>query len=323
MRFLRSVLLLAALSLQLLPAEAFAKPHVRAQGCAAFADFDWKKLGRGWNDRRTWNARDQQLALSRHREIRGPVPLPDLSGAEIVLSLTAGASETQEYRTETSSFVWRDEGKWQIDRVDYGHTWHVSPEPPGSPITMDDLWQEQQKRYQHKGPLVASKAAIIDQALADPCLTAQSDLPPRQIPTKRGAGEFCWGGTGTTIVITRAASTRVISDPCGRWAAGDLMSAVMYGQVDPEFSLRETVQTGQNDIRSIQNLWWGKYGYPYVHVICGLAKGADGSDRRLLYRTNVHGGKWRREVSVETRGRSVAEFEQEWRRFKCDEGATP
>jgi hypothetical protein len=234
----------------------------------------------------------------------------------VTLSLTVGAGETQEYPTETSSFVWKEAGQWQLDRVDHGRTWHVSPEPPGSPVKMDALWQEQQRRHQYAGPLASSKVAEVEQALADACLDAQSDSPPTQIPTKSDPGAPCWGGTGTTIVIRRGSDTRVISDYCGRWAAGRLMSVVMYGQVDPEFSVRQAVQRSTSGIRTIRKLWWGKYGYPYVHVICGIGEAENGTERRLLYRTNTHGGKWRTDLSVEQSSERDS-FEQDWLRFNC------
>lgn len=292
--------------------------NARSAGtCPAFADFNWKKLGAAWNERIVWSAEDEQNALARHKGIRGPIPLPDLSRAEVTLSLTVGAGHTQEYPTETSSFVWKEAGKWQIDRVDHGRTWHVSPEPPGSRIKMDEAWHEKQRRNHHQGPLAALKAAEIEQALTDPCLASQSDSPPMQIPTKKGPGEPCWGGTGTTILIRRGTDTRIISDYCGRWAAGRLMSAVMYGQVDPEFSVRQSIRDSRSGVRSIKKMWWGKHGYPYMHAVCGVAEGDDGRNRRFVYRTNEHGGKWRTQLTVETNGKSDEDLDYDWLRFNC------
>lgn len=306
------------------PAAGMGARPTKAQleACPAFAKFNWRKLEKMGALRVTPDPAWAERSHANHVSIRGPYPMPDLSRAETALSLTVGGGETQEHPTSTSSFVWREKGgQWQIDRVDYGYTWPISPPHPLSGIVTDEKWHEEQRRNHFRGPLAAYHVRQIEEALADPCLALQPDAPPNQMPQKGKPEAPCWGGTGTTIAIRQPSGIRLISDRCGRWAAGLLMNGVMYGRPDQGFVVREALKArlGREPGEGLA-LYEGKDPYPYVAAICGRLGPADaGAADRLIHSTHSYGGRLQVKLLIESdTSLQAGEFAEEWKLMGCD-----
>ena len=217
------------------------KPPTRAQlkACPKFADFDFARI-----ERRTYPV-SAEIAARRdalHAGTRGPygafVPPAD---AKLVLRVWAGGSETQEYRTDTSSVVWLGaDGVWRLHRVDRVN--RPPPPPPPPPADWDgkspyfdpkDYDYEKLTRDVYEGVLPEGRVEAIERTLADPCFALQPDALPFQIPVRRGRPppSPCWGVIGGTLEIRWAdGRVRDVTELCGDFYARDIIHAVMYAK---------------------------------------------------------------------------------------------
>ena len=314
-------------ALAVLASPAFARDGndslpTRAQlaACPAFATFNWRKLDKAGALHLKTDPAAAARRAGEHKRIRGPYAVPDLSRAEVTLSLTVGSGETQSSPVHTSSFLWRDDrGRWFIDRVDYGPAWAPAPLPPDATVPAGDRWLEHEQREAFRGPLAPNQVKQLEAALSDPCLQIQPDAPPLQIPVKGKPQPPCVPGTGASLTIHSATATRLIGDRCGRWAAGALMQAVMYGTPDPAHVVAEALRArqGPDFIRREILLRRGNSHFPYVEVLCGsIDPRARPMPRHLIYtRDSSPSGKPRTELLLEE---DDPDFRQQWLRLGCD-----
>jgi hypothetical protein len=288
--------------------------------CPDFSRFNWRKLEREGALHLKADANAIARSADAHKRIRGPYALPDVARADVTLSVAVGAGETQSSPVHTSSFVWRDDrGRWFIDRVDYGPAWTPAPLPPDATPPQGDQWIEYEQREAFRGPLNPDQVQRLEAALADPCLQIQPDAPPLQIPVKGRPDAPCLPGTGAALTIRSAAGTRLIVDRCGRWAAGELMNAVMYGTPDPTHVVAEALRArrGADFIADEILLRRGNSPFPYVQVLCGsINPRARPMPKHLIYtRDTSRDAKPRTELLLEE---SDPNFHAQWVRLGCN-----
>ena len=210
------------------------------KACPNFADLDFRRIAAG---RILPSAGWREKMDLRHAQTRGPFGAFEApADARITLRIWAGGSETQQVRTDTSSIVWLDrEGIWQLDRVDYAAG---GPPPPPRlpsqsadgtmlfvPYTPDE--QERLKRQRYHGVLEPQRAYAIEATLRNPCFALQPDAMPFELPVKRGKPlrPPCSGVIGGTIEIRWAdGRRRDVTELCGGFYAGGIISAVMYAR---------------------------------------------------------------------------------------------
>lgn len=210
---------------------ALADRMVRSNRALATCELSLQIIDRARLDSVDLQASGERTAAE-HARVRGGAFTPP-ADAEIVLSIYAGASHTQNEPTETSSYVWKGaDGAWRVDRMDYRPRFSPQPQQAGqAPLGPAEL--EAARRTPSTGHLAPEQAAEIEAALADPCLAAQPDYVPTTVPWPDGRSDNCWGGVGGLIEIRRGARVRRIADSCARWAAGRLMREVMYARAGP------------------------------------------------------------------------------------------
>jgi hypothetical protein len=262
-----------------------------------------------------------------HRSIRGPLPMPDLSRAEIVFSLTIGAGETQDYPTETSSFVWREaDGKWHVDRVDHGWTWPIEPVPPGSSVVMDAQWQALQARAQYAGPLAAQPAAELEAALADVCLKTRMAAAPRLLPypTDRRRPP-CTSPINASVTVRQRAGAIFVGGGCAEGAEAALSHAVMYASPDPGYVFAKLLvaEVGEARAGSLRSVRAAKPLYAQVRGLCAELDRADGHGaERMVYLMDWNGGRERDRLYFETTT-SAGDFRMHWHNMGCDADPAP
>ena len=284
--------------------------------CPKLAAIDWKKVRRRAEAEKSGSAGFvPKDPLAEHRRIRGPRPLPDLSRAEIVLDVTIGPGETQEYPTSTSSFVWKEPGgAWQLSRVDEA-TSPPSPPPPGSGVVIDAAWNALARRPVTDGPLSRAQAEALDALLADPCFAAQPDVVPWSVPMRKGPDQQCSGFIGGTVRMRTRERVRVISDPCGRGYGFDLSRIVMYGGLDTETWIARAVaeRLGREDFE-LADLRMGKSG-SVAQLVCGSVTPGGGAKARFTWKRYMRGPYAEDELVVEGDARGgVSDFEAHWAR---------
>ena len=315
--------LAAALSMAVLSMTLPAQPGLariptgkELAACPEFARFDWKKLDR-MGALVLDPAAGEAARTEFHRKIRGPIPIPDLARAEIVLSLAVGSGETQETPTSTSSFVWKEPGgEWQIDRVDWRMAHEPAPPEPGQPApSAEDI--EREARGQARGPLDQGRVKELEEGLNDPCLPLQPDAPPLQVPVKGEPIAPCWPGTGAGLVVRRGGTLRAISDPCGRWAAGRIMQAVMYGYVRQDHLVREYLRERIGSAADEElKFAFGNSPDEALAVICGIH--AAGPGKRFLIVMKRHDTRQKSILLESDRDAGAPGFGEQWSSNRCD-----
>ncbi|HEY0111764.1 MAG TPA: hypothetical protein VGB59_01295 [Allosphingosinicella sp.] len=223
------------------------------KACPAFADVDFKGIYRDQDARPEAPVNDWRGRLDeRHAKTRGPYGAFEApADAAIALRIWAGGSETQEYRTDTSSIVWLGaDGVWRVNRVDHSTNRPLPPKPPPPPDekgvsppyvgwTQEEV--ERMQRTAMAGVLEPERAAGIEMALADPCFQLQPDAMPLQVPVRKGKPPRgpCYGVIGGTLEIRWADRRwRDVTELCGGFYASGIISAVMYAR--PYFEDEET-----------------------------------------------------------------------------------
>jgi hypothetical protein len=284
--------------------------------CPKLAGIDWKKVRRGIEQA---ERADGGVAVAdefaEHRRIRGPRPLPDLGRAEIVLDVTIGPGETQEYPTSTSSFVWKAPGgAWQLSRVDHSSA-SPSPLPPDSGVVMDAAWNEAARRPVTEGPLAEDQAQALDRLLADPCFAAQPDVMPWRLPMKDGTERQCSGPIGGTVRMRTAAGLRSLSDPCGSGYGFDASRLVMYGRLDTATVLRRSLakKLGREDFE-LADFRRGRSG-SVAELFCGSLVRPGIAKARFTWQLYMR-GPYAQETLVlerEIDEAGVTDFEDYWR----------
>jgi hypothetical protein len=252
--------------------------------CEKLQGIDWKKVRKRALAAARQPARVVWNRVEEHRQIRGPRPLPDVSGAAIAFDIYIGPGKTQEFPTSTSSFVWREPGgSWQLDRVDYSVI-PPSPPPPDSGVVVDAAWNELAKRPQRLGPLSAAQAQALDRLLADPCFQAQPDILPFVLPLKKGRDQPCYGSISNTVRMQSGGRVRLLSDPCGRGYGFELARIVMYGSLDLGTIMTRAlaVRLKRNDI-TITDAKVGKSG-SVATLLCGTAAATGLEPLRFTFR---------------------------------------
>jgi len=222
-------------------APAGLKPPTRAQlkACPLLAPIDFTKIKPV-----TYpvSAEVQARFDDSHVRTRGPYgAFTPPADAQVVLRIWAGGSETQEYRTDTSSVVWKGgDGIWRVNRVDRVN--RPPPPPPPPPADWDgktpyfdsDDWDyEKLARDVYEGVLPADRVAVIEKTLADPCFALQPDALPMSPPVRRGVAPLppCWGVIGGVLEIRWAdGRQRNVAELCGGYYASGIISAVMYAR---------------------------------------------------------------------------------------------
>jgi hypothetical protein len=282
--------------------------------CPHLARVDWRRVS---HDLAEWERAHPDTPYdfdAEHRRIRGPWPLPDVSRAEIVIDISIGPGETQEYPTSTSAFVWREPGgQWQVDRVDHVNA-SLPSLPPGSRV-MTEEETERAQRPVTRGPLSASQAAAIDRVLADPCFAIQPDYTPFHMPLRTGQIDSCYGAISRTVRIRRGSEIRMVSDICARWPSAELANAVMYAGLSLGTLIEQAARARfpGGDIRIVSMREGRRTSiYPFY---CGALE-VGGRSVPVMFQ-DLRDGAWpRRDLYVPgERNRWSGSFEETWAMF--------
>ncbi|MDP1632554.1 MAG: hypothetical protein Q8L66_14155 [Caulobacter sp.] len=164
---------------------------------------------------------------ARAREVLLGGDAPDLGDADTVIRFHAPPGFGGSGSTWTTAR--RVDGVWRFVREDLPMTPPPPPPPSADEMNVSDMRGSRERRrilYQ-QGRLEPDRAAVIEAALNDPCLSREPDVGLAALPLRGGRLEPCFDGATFFLQIETAGGVRTFVHHCTpRWRAGTIMRAL-------------------------------------------------------------------------------------------------